>query len=314
MEDALGVLCSYSFLKGNDEQDLYDMHRLVHIATRIWLRDSDSENQEEMKLREERVTLNILNIFSQRNFDLSVNYATYRLYLPHAIQLLQSRASTDSFRRYILCCRAALCLRTDGRFQEAIFWAQEAYHWFRKCRAEDDVHRLWSQCVLADIYAHKWQFPKAIELLQDNINIRKKFGKHDVELKYPRTILAQVYRLSGDTRKAIELQEVVHAGRAEPPREDLNRIGSQIALARAYLDDGQTEAAISLLEDALDSLKQSPENVVDRLSTLSLLVEAYHADGQTVRARRVFDELTGITESLPENYPRRAMFMQIADV
>ena len=306
MEDALGVLCSYSFLRRNDEQDLYDMHRLVHVATRLWLRDSDSGRRKETKPREQLVTIHLRNIFSRQGFHRSVNYSTYRLYLPHAIQLLQSRVSLDSADRYILCCRVALCLITDRRLQEASFWAQESYHWFQKCRAEGDVVNSFSQCLLADICADRGQFPAAIEFLQDSIDTQEKFGKHDKDLLVPRAVLAKVYGLSGNTRKAVELQEVVYAGRGDLPREDLDRIESQMSLARAYLDDEQTKAAIGLLEDALHALKQRPESVEHRLGMLYTLAEAYHADGWTEKARKVFDELTGIKETLPENHPDRA--------
>jgi hypothetical protein len=38
--DAISTLCSYSFLGKQTDRTTYDMHRLVHLASRIWLRKS----------------------------------------------------------------------------------------------------------------------------------------------------------------------------------------------------------------------------------------------------------------------------------
>jgi hypothetical protein len=47
MEEAIGTLCGYSFLaqrddsreegKEEEEQQWFDIHRIVHLATRIWI-------------------------------------------------------------------------------------------------------------------------------------------------------------------------------------------------------------------------------------------------------------------------------------
>ena len=56
--DAIGTLCSYSFLGKQTDGTTYDMHRLVHLASRIWLRKSGSavETQDE-------ATKNLTTIF-----------------------------------------------------------------------------------------------------------------------------------------------------------------------------------------------------------------------------------------------------------
>jgi hypothetical protein len=35
-EHAIGTLCGYAFLVSRDDRKMFDMHRLVHMATRIW--------------------------------------------------------------------------------------------------------------------------------------------------------------------------------------------------------------------------------------------------------------------------------------
>jgi hypothetical protein len=38
MVHAIGTLCAYTFLVRRAESKTFDMHRLVHLATRIWVR------------------------------------------------------------------------------------------------------------------------------------------------------------------------------------------------------------------------------------------------------------------------------------
>ncbi|ESU15095.1 hypothetical protein FGSG_13401 [Fusarium graminearum PH-1] len=45
LEWALGTLCSFSFLVCREESDVFDMHGLVHTATRTWLQRQNQERQ-----------------------------------------------------------------------------------------------------------------------------------------------------------------------------------------------------------------------------------------------------------------------------
>jgi hypothetical protein len=38
MMDAIGTLYSYSFITSRFNEEKYDMHRLVHLAARVWVR------------------------------------------------------------------------------------------------------------------------------------------------------------------------------------------------------------------------------------------------------------------------------------
>jgi hypothetical protein len=40
---AIGTLCSYSFLERRDEGTKLDIHRLAHLATRVWVKQSGRE-------------------------------------------------------------------------------------------------------------------------------------------------------------------------------------------------------------------------------------------------------------------------------
>ncbi|KAF2832835.1 HET-domain-containing protein [Ophiobolus disseminans] len=95
LEDAMGTLCGYSFLTRREtdkqegreeaeaEEEWYDMHRLVHLATRIWIRKYS--NAAEVT---ERAVGHTASVFPSDDY---ANRAVWRAYLPHALQLLESK-------------------------------------------------------------------------------------------------------------------------------------------------------------------------------------------------------------------------------
>lgn len=45
LEWAIGMLCGYSFLVRWEDEDMFDMHSLVHMATRGWIEKQDRRDQ-----------------------------------------------------------------------------------------------------------------------------------------------------------------------------------------------------------------------------------------------------------------------------
>ncbi|KAK9331790.1 hypothetical protein V1520DRAFT_54798 [Lipomyces starkeyi] len=105
--EAIGCLISYSFLSRRVDNSL-DIHRLVHIATRNWLRNT--------RLRE---------ILQGSNFQIHRNISDCRIYKSRYLEDLTYRMS-DSHSRSIMSglelimflTRYGLCL-SDGMYFEA---------------------------------------------------------------------------------------------------------------------------------------------------------------------------------------------------
>jgi hypothetical protein len=85
--DAIGTLCSYTLfsytlLTPRGDDDVYDMHRLVDLAIRIWL-DREGRITEAKK----DAIKHMAKIFPFGGYE---NRKVWREYLPHALRLMNS--------------------------------------------------------------------------------------------------------------------------------------------------------------------------------------------------------------------------------
>ncbi|KAL5040925.1 hypothetical protein BDW71DRAFT_213598 [Aspergillus fruticulosus] len=110
--DALGLLKAYSFVSAQVDGGLFSLHRLVHLATRNWLRNTDT-----LEGWVERAAGQLSKVFPNNDHG---NRQMWRNYLPHALYLVGSREFQDYQDNYgDLLERVGSCLRSDGRFLES---------------------------------------------------------------------------------------------------------------------------------------------------------------------------------------------------
>jgi hypothetical protein len=112
--NAIGTLHSYSFILKRPVESSLDVRRLVHFATRNWLR-------KEGLLSEwtEKAILRLEEVFPS---DDHTNRSVWRIYLPHARQVLGSDLSNpdiDHPDRLNSIAWMAGTFRNQGRWKEA---------------------------------------------------------------------------------------------------------------------------------------------------------------------------------------------------
>ncbi|KUL81548.1 hypothetical protein ZTR_09489 [Talaromyces verruculosus] len=108
--DAFGLLNAYSFTNSQD-MDI-NMHRLVHIATRNWLR-TNALFSHWIK----RVADHMQNVFPDNHH---TKQGLWRQYLPHASVVVRENEFMVQENNYLsLTEKVADCLTSDGRYQGA---------------------------------------------------------------------------------------------------------------------------------------------------------------------------------------------------
>lgn len=110
--EALGLLKAYSFVSTQVDDDILSIHRLVHLATRNWLRKRES-----LESWVKRVADRLDKIFPSHNHG---NRHEWRVNLPHALYLANSaefQAHQDNYHDFLT--RIGGCLQNDGRYSEA---------------------------------------------------------------------------------------------------------------------------------------------------------------------------------------------------
>lgn len=116
MVNAIGTLCSHSFVTKRDDEQKDDMHRLVHLATRIWV-DRSGRRAETRK----KTIQHPLAIFPSDDY---ANREIWREYLPHVARICKDDPSEDAKERTELCFKVGRCLLLDGRIREAVRWLE----------------------------------------------------------------------------------------------------------------------------------------------------------------------------------------------
>jgi tetratricopeptide (TPR) repeat protein len=317
MEDAIGTLCGYSFLsrrsnsreEGNEEE-WYDIHRLVHLATKIWImKRGDAAGVLGEALQQ------VADVFPSDNYE---NRELWRGYLPHALRLLESGQQYYAKERSELCLLVGRCLRVDGRIREAVRWLEESCQW-REGLDEDNSDLLLSQHVLAGAYRVDGQVQKAVQLLEHVVAVREKTlaEEHPSRLASQHA-LAMAYEADGQVQKAVELLEhIVTVEEKTLAEEHLSRLTSQHALAIAYQADGQVQKAVELLEHIVTvEEKTLAEEHLSRLTSQHALAIAYQADGQVQKAVELLEHVVAVeADSLRDDHPSRLVSVEaLADM
>ncbi|KAI9691238.1 MAG: hypothetical protein M1822_008858 [Bathelium mastoideum] len=307
MADAVGTLCAYSFLEERAEREMLDMHRLVHLATKIWMVDNGRDTEIKVK-----AVKHLSEVFP---FDDYINRKIWREYLPHTARVDKNISGKLIAERSKLCLKVGRCLYVDGRMKEAVLWLQKSYKWREQNLAEDDPDRLASQHELARAYQANGQVQKAVELLEHVVAIGTKVLVED----HPSRLasqheLARAYQANGQVQKAVELLEhVVAIGTKVLAEDHPSRLASQHVLAGAYQANGQVQKAVELLEHVVAiGTKVLAEDHPSRLASQHELARAYRANGQVQKAVELLEHVVAIrTKVLAEDHPDQLASQQV---
>ncbi|KAL9088207.1 MAG: hypothetical protein Q9165_006334 [Trypethelium subeluteriae] len=241
MESAIGTLRSYSFLDTRDiDGKMLDMHRLVHLATRIWI----SQKANEVETRRAALK-HLIEVFPSDDY---TNRDIWRSYMAHAARIGKDEQCQNTEDMSKLCLNVGRCLNVDGRTNEAILWLQKSCNWRDRNLAEEDPDRLASQHALAVVYRANGQIKEAIQLLEHVVAIQARLPEDHPDRLASQHALAVVYGANGRIKEAIQLLEHVVTIKAKLPEDHPDRLASQQALAFAYEANGQIEEAVKLLE------------------------------------------------------------------
>lgn len=195
MDSAVATLCSYSFVTRRDSGSVYDLHRLVHIAARVWMREEGSLQRTQTKALQQ-----VMEIFPS---DVYENREVWRQYIPHAARVKLSDSGVNAELRGTLCLWVGRCLQVDGRMRDAVQWLEESRDW-NEALAENHPSRLASQHALAHAYLANGQVREAVELLEYVVAVHKVAlaEDHPSRLASQRE-LARMYWADGQPERAI---------------------------------------------------------------------------------------------------------------
>ena len=246
--DAMGTLQGYSFIAKRSAGSPVNIHRLVHLATRNWLRNEG--------LLSSWVAEAIMRLENVLQYICDDNRATWRSYMPHVYYVLGSTLpdEDDEYRLY-LQRSYGICLWYDGRFQEAESYCQQVMEINRANLGTDHINTLIDMAHLVAIYNSQARWEEAEKLNIQVVEARKrKLGADHPDTLNGIANLAWIYEHQGKLVEAEKLQvQVVRARKrklgADHP-ETLNGIAN---LAVTYRGQGRLGEAEKLLVHVIEA-------------------------------------------------------------
>lgn len=198
--DAIGTLSAYSFITIRPEDAAVDLHRLVHITIRNWLR-------REGLLAEwtHRAITRLEEVFPNHEHG---NRSMWRAYLPHASRVLESDLSArDDTSRIALEWKVALCYYNDGRFHEAETLFREVMECWTVMLGEEHPRTLKSVAQLALTYHGLSRFQDSKVLGLRAMEAQKRvLGEEDPETLSTMSHLAMTFSDLSQWKESEELE------------------------------------------------------------------------------------------------------------
>ncbi|OCK73868.1 hypothetical protein K432DRAFT_472063, partial [Lepidopterella palustris CBS 459.81] len=207
---AIGTLAGYSFITKRTADSytkdtvtgdqLFDLHRLVHLATRNWLREKKTLEEWTKK-----AITRLAEVFPTHDHE---NQVFWTAYLPHAHYVLESPLlGADNIERLTLLKKVALCLLADGKYFEAEAPFVEVIETISRVLGAEHPFTLANMANLASTYRNQGRWKEAEELEVQVMETSKRvLGEEHPNTLTSMSNLASTFWNQGRWKEAEELQ------------------------------------------------------------------------------------------------------------
>ncbi|KAL1893257.1 hypothetical protein Cpir12675_004190 [Ceratocystis pirilliformis] len=295
MVEAIGILESYSFLRKQKNPELFDMHSLVHLVTRLWFERLSNSDERRQAIVEH------MSSVSTNDWDLR------KLHLPHELCVFKrEKAMTRDLCN--LALKIGQCLLKGWDIADAIEMFQYVIITKGEAPATDDSLLHDAQYELARAFLRDDQVKESIEMYEQVAKAKERsLLANDTSLLSFQYELAQVYHSHGEFEKKISiLEHIVRMREDALPVDDSLLLSAQYDLSDAYRclsNKGSKE--ISTLEHAVEIWQRDPAKNYASLSICQLhLARAYRRNKQPKKTISILEDLVRTkTQSLSAHSP-----------
>jgi tetratricopeptide (TPR) repeat protein len=286
MIDALGVIKAYFFLWKRNNSDvldpLYDMHRLVRLATRSWLKSQDSL----VKWTETAIKrlAELFPICQHKNKDQWI------LYMPHTRILCDSNLGIDLIERYALLEKMGSWLVLDGKYEEAVRIQSSVVLWREQKLGEMDKRTWEAYDSLGEALRERGDWNKAEKYHKQAFDgQRAKLGPEHPSTLTSMANLASTFWNQGRWKEAEELEVQVMETRKRVLRaEHPDTLTSMANLASTFWNQGRWKEAEELQVQVMEtSSRVLRAEHPDTLISMANLASTYRNQGRWKEAEEL---------------------------
>ncbi|KAN0082014.1 hypothetical protein V8E54_003312, partial [Elaphomyces granulatus] len=279
-QNALGLLKAYSFITGQADGQTVSLHRLVHVATRNWLRNGGKLEQWTVNTGKR-----LRGIFPSYEPE---NRILWREYLPHALFILQSNEFKNNKEDgENLVQRVAQCLYSDGRYNQAGALFKEVLEKKARRLKIDDEEMLGTMTWMASTYREQGRWTEAEKLFVQVMETSEAvLGPEHPDTLTNMASLASTYRKQGRWTEAEKLfVQVIETKKTVLGPEHLDTLNN---LALTYWSQGRWTEAEKLFVQVMETRKTvlGPEHP-DTLTSIDNLALTYRSQGRWTEAEKL---------------------------
>ena len=305
-EDAVETLLALAFMSAENDRTSFNMHRLVQLAMREWLRVQEAAKEHQVAALRMLYETYPVGTFENRAICSALE--------PHAQVLLNHLHVTvdaEPFQMQILYRRATYHY-TQGHYGASQHMLAQALSDSRESLGPDDNFTLDVECQLALTYQVLGQITKAETLLIHAVEIRKKMlGQEHLKTLTSTDYLGSVLLSLGRTREAEELQrQVLASWKRLLGSENQYTLETMCALATTLVSQYRSNEAENLVTQVLEARKRIlGEDDPATQDTMYRLVSIYQFQGRHKKAEELGLQVLGYRKKA--NHPEHPDILNI---
>ena len=291
---AIGTLIAYSFLTPRKEEQSYDVHRLVHLATRSWLRRDNQLPKWEDKARHR-----LVEVLPKEN--RHINREMWTRYLPHAIHLADTIKTCEKNQIVTIALLNSLgrCQLDIGQYGEAEKIHRRALDLRERVLGKEHVDTLMSRNAIGASLYYQGKYPEAEKISREELTLHEKLlGQEDPRTLATRHNLGAVLNNQGKYAESKKmLEETVLLEEAILGKENPATLASKFLLGSILQNQGKLVEAEKIFNEVLMARKDifGKENP-DTLSSINNLADTYNIQGRWKEAEDLHIQVLEIQE------------------
>ncbi|KFA81514.1 hypothetical protein S40288_09942 [Stachybotrys chartarum IBT 40288] len=291
---ATGTLKAYAFITERQSQEerrdqvqehleAFNVHALVHRATRNWLREHN-----QWDIWTEKALARLVEVLPFGGHD---EREIWTAYLPHATYVVDVPEVRDTEARMSLLDRIGHCEQTLGQYKAVERACQQLLERQGKVLGEEHPSTLISMGNLALAYSNQGRWKEAEELeVQVMETFKRVLGEEHPDTLMGMANLASIYQNQGRWKEAEELfVQVVETFKRVLGEEHPSTLTTMGNLASTYRSQGRWKEAEELEVQVVETRKRVlGEEHPDTLTTMGNLASTYSSQGRWKEAEELF--------------------------